>query len=209
VVVHGWGGGAETMATLGRMVSADGYGVALLSMRGWGRSGGQDDAGLEQPDDIVDAVRALATEPWVRGGVVGLLGVSQGGQVALLAAARGAAVAAVAAWAPVTDLDRWRATTSEPGIVDYLDRTVGTDTRRRSPVDVAVDITAPVLLVHGDADERVPKEQSELLAAALRQHDRDVELQVLSGIGHGGPDALRQGWDATAPFFQRHLGGAA
>jgi len=113
-------------------------------------------SGLRQPDDIVNAVGVLASEAWVLNGTVGLLGVSQGGQVALLAAARGAPVRAV-----------WRATTSCPGIVSYIDAVCGTDTRRRSPVNFAGDINAPVLLVHGDADAHVPTEQSDLMAAAF------------------------------------------
>jgi dipeptidyl aminopeptidase/acylaminoacyl peptidase len=155
------------MTAVGGLARAAGYGVVLVSMRGWGGSGGRDDGGLEQPDDIVAAIRSLAAEPWVGGAAVAMLGVSQGGQVALLAAAKGAPVAAVAAWAPVTDVDRWRATTAYPGIVSYIDRTCSDDTRRRSPVDVASAITAPVLLVHGDADVRVPMEQSDLMAEAL------------------------------------------
>ena len=208
VVLHGWGGSAASMTALGELLNSAGYGVALVSMRGWGGSGGRDDAGLEQPDDIVGAIRTLTAEPWVLGGAVGLVGVSQGGQVALLTAARGAAVVAVAAWAPVTDLDRWRATTSYPGIVSYIDTTCGADTRSRSPVEVASAITAPVLLVHGESDVRVPTEQSDLMVDALRRHGRDVELRLLPGVGHGGPEALRLGWEVTAPFLRRHLWGA-
>ena len=205
VVLHGWGDDASKMTAVGMLAYSAGFGVALISMRGWGRSGGRDDAGLEQPDDIVRVVRHLGNEAWVLDGAVGLLGVSQGGQVALLAAARGAPVRAVAAWAPVTDLDEWRATTRYPGIVAYIDSTCGDDTRRRSPVDVAGQITAPVLLIHGTADTRVPKEQSELMSAALRRSGCEIEHHLLPGIGHGGPDAVRLAWEVTAPFFSRHL----
>ena len=59
-------------------------------MRGFGGSGGEDDCGLEQPDDVVAVVDDLrARHPSVAR--VGLLGISQGGQVALLAAAAGRA----------------------------------------------------------------------------------------------------------------------
>lgn len=41
--------------------------------------------------------------------------------------------------------------------------------------------------MHGDKDQRVPLEQSELLAAALKKAGVEVSLVVVKGNGHGGP----------------------
>jgi dipeptidyl aminopeptidase/acylaminoacyl peptidase len=206
MVLHGWGDDAATMLPLAEGLWAAGFAAASVSMRGWGGSGGGDDLGLEQPDDIVVAADDLASRPWVRDGRSGIVGVSQGGQVALLAAARGAAVRAVAAWAPVTDLDQWRATTEYPGIPDYIDFVAGSDTRPRSPVHVAADIAVPVLLVHGDADTRVPTAQSHLLADAMARAGRRPEVELLAGVGHGRhTDGNERALARTVEFLRSHL----
>jgi len=175
-------------------------------MRGFGGSGGTDDCGLHQPDDVVSVVADLrARRPDLAS--VGLLGISQGGQVALLSAVRGAAVEAVAAWAPVTDVARWRATTAHPAIPGYLDdRCADGRLADRSPLATAAGLRPPVLLVHGDADTRVPTEQSQLLHAAVRSAGGWCELALLPGVGHQrGPDGNRVAMVATSRFFQAHL----
>ena len=57
-------------------------------MRGWAPSGGADDCGLRQPDDVARAVEWMRTLPGVLADRVALVGFSQGGQVALLTAVR-------------------------------------------------------------------------------------------------------------------------
>jgi dipeptidyl aminopeptidase/acylaminoacyl peptidase len=208
VAIHGWGGDAHQMTPLAELVHDAGFVALTISMRGWGASGGEDDGGLRQPDDVCRVVEWLGGQSFVRDRRVALLGVSQGGQVALLAAARGAPVAAVVAYAPVTDVDRWRDTTEFPGIPAYIDAvcTAG-GTRPRSPVDFVAGIEVPVLLVHGDADTRVPTQQSVLFADARRAVGGDVELVLLPGVGHSrGPAGNTAAWDATLPFLRRHLG---
>jgi acetyl esterase/lipase len=57
--------------------------------------------------------------------------------------------------------------------------------QQRSPIHVAENIIAPLLLMHGDADEVVSVGQSQTIAEKLRQRDRNVELVVYPGEGHG------------------------
>jgi dipeptidyl aminopeptidase/acylaminoacyl peptidase len=179
--------GADYVAPLARRYSELGYIAFAMSMRGWPPSGGADDCGLLQVDDIVRVVTWLRGEPGVDPAHIGLLGFSKGAQNALLAAARGASVQAVVAYAPPTDLLRWDETTDRTDLPDYI-RLVcqaGEGLTPRTPVAQAARITAPVLLVHGDADTRVPLEQSQLMAEALRAAGRDVELLVVAGADHG------------------------
>jgi dipeptidyl aminopeptidase/acylaminoacyl peptidase len=55
----------------------------------------------------------------------------------------------------------------------------------RSPRQQAAAIAAPVLLVHGDADTRVPTERSQLLQAALEASGRRADLLLVPGAAHG------------------------
>jgi dipeptidyl aminopeptidase/acylaminoacyl peptidase len=155
-------------------------------MRGWPRSGGADDCGLRQPDDVVAAAEWLRGAAGVVADRIGLVGFSQGGQVALLAAARDRRLRGVVAYFPVTDVELWKATTANPDIPGYITAVcepggVGA----RSPVTRAGDIGAPVLLVHGDADTRVPTEQSVRMRAALESAGRLVQLLLIPGAQHG------------------------
>ena len=65
---------------------------------------------------------------------------------------------------------------------------VGDDTlvlRSGSPARRAEDITAPVLLFHGDEDIDVDVKHSEVMASALERHDRDVEFIEYAEREHG------------------------
>lgn len=46
----------------------------------------------------------------------------------------------------------------------------------------------PFLVVHGDADPLVPHLQSVVLADALAAHGGQVDVRILPGYGHGGPE---------------------
>lgn len=201
LLIHGWGESADSLVGLGEHFAAAGYETALVSMRGWGRSGGIDDCGLLQPDDIVAVATELSANQSESG--IYLCGISQGGQVALLAAAREPSMfPAVAAWAPVTDVARWHRTTIHPAIADYIDKSCPDgDLRARSPLSVAHRLSMPILLVHGAADDRVPLEQSQLLANTIAANGGHCVLETLPSIGHGGPEARRLAFAATTQFF--------
>lgn len=190
IVLHGWQtagtNGALVVEARARRYSEEGYHALALSMRGWPPSGGADDCGLRQPDDVVRAVEWLRALPGVHADRVGLVGFSQGGQVALLAAARDPRVRAVVAVFPVTDVARWKTTTANPDIPGYVTAVCEPGgAAPRSPLTRAADIAAPVLLVHGDADIRVPTEQSVLMRDALAAAGRRVQLFLVPGAQHG------------------------
>jgi len=214
IVLHGWrprgAWGALDVADVARELAAEGYAALALSLRGWPGSGGEDDGGLRQPDDISTALEWLASQPGVDPARLGLLGFSQGGQVALLTAARTASVRAVVAYYPVTDIDAWRETTSFPAIRDVYVPRVCTPggTRTRSPIDRPAFITAAVMLVHGDRDTRVPTAQSVAMADALAAADRRVELVLVPEAEHGfGRREHPDVWRRALAFFAEHLRG--
>ncbi len=192
---------------MARRLSEQGYVTLALSMRGWLPSGGRDDCGLEQPDDIAKAVDWLTSLPGVNSERIGVLGFSQGGQVALLAAARSSRIKAVIAYYPATDIERLRDTTSNARIRDYYIPQVCGLGNWRSPVHAADKISAAVLLIHGDRDTRVPTEQSLIMQEALRKANRSVELQLIAGAAHGFTHSQsEQAWASATKFLSTHLG---
>jgi acetyl esterase/lipase len=77
---------------------------------------------------------------------------------------------------------------------------------RASPVTFAAADSAPLLLIHGTADEGVPFSQSEELVAAYRQAGAQIELVPVDGAGHGFPGInLGALLDRSADFLAHHL----
>jgi dipeptidyl aminopeptidase/acylaminoacyl peptidase len=106
--------------------------------------------------------------------------------VALLSAVRGARVRAIVAYYPVTDVALWKQTTANADIPGYVTSVCEPGgTTPRSPRLNATAIGAPVLLVHGDMDTRVPTDQSVLMKAALDTAGRSVTLFLVPGAQHG------------------------
>jgi dipeptidyl aminopeptidase/acylaminoacyl peptidase len=212
LVLHGWApagtNGSSRVEDRARRYSEAGMVALALSMRGWPPSGGRDDCGLEQPDDVVRAVDWLASQPGVDPDRVALLGFSQGGQVALLAGARGARVRALVAYFPVTDVLRWKATTANPDIPGYVAAVCEPGGAAvRSPLLQAASLTVPILLVHGDRDTRVPTEQSVLLHEALASLGRASTLLLVPGAQHGfTADQEAVARPVVEDFLRTHLG---
>jgi dipeptidyl aminopeptidase/acylaminoacyl peptidase len=79
--------------------------------------------------------------------------------------------------------------------------------RRISPIHRADRVQAPLLLIHGKNDPRVPLGEAEQIAKALRDRNQPVELLVYEDEGHG-LRKLKNRLDAypkLAAFFDRYL----
>jgi dipeptidyl aminopeptidase/acylaminoacyl peptidase len=71
---------------------------------------------------------------------------------------------------------------------NYLDQALGTDLqsiRQRSPINSLDKLKAPLLIVHGAKDRRVPIDQAEALRSRLDVLGKEYEWLVKSGEGHG------------------------
>ena len=211
IVLHGWAqpgvSGASRVEGTARRLAEQGYVALALSMRGWRPSSGWDDCGTQQPDDIAKAADWLTTLPGVNADSIGVLGFSLGGQVALLSGARSGRIKAIVAYFPITDVHRWGETTSNLGIrYFYVPLVCGTGDQN-SPIHVAEQIQAPVLLIHGDRDTEVPTEQSLEMRDALQKANRHVELLIIGGGNHRfKAEQSRQAWSAATKFFGMILG---
>ncbi len=183
VLLHGFGRDAWTERHLAELAAASGYKVLVLALRGWLGSDGDSDQGLRQPDDVVAAIDWLRRLPSVDPSRIGLIGSSMGGQIALLTAARHPPIRCVAALFPPTDLEHWY--TANPHMQPYLDDLADAEgLQLRSPIHHVGDIDVPVLLLHGDADENVPLDQSLRMTEMLREAGKEADLLIVSGASH-------------------------
>jgi dienelactone hydrolase/catechol 2,3-dioxygenase-like lactoylglutathione lyase family enzyme len=192
ILLHGFAQNATHLAALARLTAANGYVALALSLP-------------SQPLDVLAAIDWMAKRPLVDRERIALVGNSMGGQVALLTAAHKPPIRAVAAFHPPSDLAAWRE--ANPFVRDYLDDLCGPEGLPvRSPIFRSAQIDAPVLLVHGDKDENVSVEQTEAMAASLKNHGKEVETFIVPGATHyfteqHNADARRKLFD----FLRRHL----
>ena len=197
ILLHGWSwpeyDPSAGLVMPAREFQRAGFTVLVPTMRGWPPSGGDDDCAGQQVDDVLQALDWLGQQPEVDAGSRFLAGFSQGGQVALLAATRNAPVRAVAAFAPVVDPGRWGDETNIDGIRDYIMEECGGPEgwRARNVMNRVETLRQPLLLVHGDADLRVPTQQSVGLYEKLVSLQRPVQIKLIPGAQHDQDEVLQ------------------
>jgi dipeptidyl aminopeptidase/acylaminoacyl peptidase len=80
--------------------------------------------------------------------------------------------------------------------------------RDRSPVSYAHQITAPLLVIQGANDRRVPRTEADQIVSAARANHADVEYLEFSDEGHGftSRDNEIRTHTAVMDFLTKHLG---
>jgi acetyl esterase/lipase len=76
--------------------------------------------------------------------------------------------------------------------------------RELSPIRSVTKEMPPTLIIHGDADETVPAEQSERLVAKMNENQVPHQLIIKKGAGHGWPD-MADDYALLAEWFDKHL----
>jgi dipeptidyl-peptidase-4 len=225
VVVYVYGGpAAQTVARqwpgradhwFNQYLAQHGYLVFSLDNRGTPRRGRDFGAALFRQQGTVEVadqrkgVDFLRSLPYVDASRIGVHGWSNGGYMTLLLLTRAADdYACGAAGAPVTDWGLYDTHYTER----YMDApATNPDGYRESAVFAHLDgLRAPLLLVHGMADDNVLFSNSTRLMAALQGRGLPFELMTYPGAKHGlkGTDQLHR-LRTTEAFFTRCLRPAA
>jgi dipeptidyl aminopeptidase/acylaminoacyl peptidase len=226
-------GGPETRDRYGfdffaQYLAAQGYVVLQPNFRGSGGFGrafaelGHRQWGARMQDDVTDAVRHMIEAGAADPERICIVGGSYGGYVALAGVVQTPELYRCAvSIAGVSDLlDVMRSERRDAGrssmAYHYWLRSIGdprTDAdvlAAASPARHASAIAAPVLLIHGEDDGRVPIRQSELMDEALRSAGRDVRFVRVADSGH-----IWASWSTehrltllreTSAFLAQHLG---
>jgi pimeloyl-ACP methyl ester carboxylesterase len=144
------------------------------------QGGGWPGTGLAVRDAVDQALSVAGSRPLV------LIGHSAGGQLALWAAAERPAVTAVVSLAGVCDLRSAAAQGLGEGAVLELfgqAEPSAAQYRETSPIE-RLPLGAPALLIHGDADDRVPISQSRSYQTTAEAQGDFCELHELPGGDH-------------------------
>lgn len=212
VLLHGWGGNAETMLPLAGPLHRAGHAVLLVDARCHGMSDDDTFASLPRfATDLEHAIGWLHVQPGIDPCRITAIGHSVGAGAALLVASRSqmlAAVVSIAAFAhPDAMMRRWLAWMHIPYwpfgwvILAYVQHVIGTRFERIAPVNTIRNIRCPVLLAHGTEDVTVPVDEARQIYAH-RAHER-VELLLLQG-SHDEYAEMDAGIDAVLAFLSRH-----
>jgi dipeptidyl aminopeptidase/acylaminoacyl peptidase len=203
---------AEALASRGYLVIAPnprgstGYGKAFQAMN-------IKDLGGGDLQDEVYGARFLTATGYVDPRRIGITGGSYGGYMTLMAIGKTPTL--------------WRAAVEEYGIIDWRTMLQHEDPSLQayeksllgdpaenpkvyaddSPITFIRDETAPLLVLQGDNDIRVPKEEAKQIVAILQGEGRTVDAHYYPAEGHGffkiedQIDALTR----TVDWFDRYL----
>jgi len=193
VMPHGGPWSRDTLSWDGswwpQLLTSRGYAVIQPQFRGsdgWGRrlwTAGDSEWGLKMQDDLDDAAQWAVSQRTAAADRVAMFGFSYGGYAAMVAGIRPNGIYQCAiAGAGVSDLSRIRSSLFQNPYTREAQR----DTvAGLSPVTQASQIKIPMMVFHGDRDQTVQLEQSELFVRGANASGQPVAYHVLADYAHG------------------------
>ena len=85
--------------------------------------------------------------------------------------------------------------------------------QQKQPVDIAVDLTAPVLGLYGGKDDSIPQDTVETMRQALRAANSKSEIVVYPEAGHAfnadyrpsyHEESAKDGWQRMLGWFKQY-----
>ena len=197
--------------------AAQGYVVLAPNFRGsagYGRdflNADRMDWGGGDTRDLLSGIDHLVERGIADPARLGMYGGSYGGYQTCWTITRDHRFRAAAARAPITNLISYYGTTDLQTLTGWdLGGTPWEQPelyRERSPITHAPQVQTPLLLIHGDADRRVPYSQSEEFYTALKSLGKTVQLVRYPGEGHliQQPSHTEDYFLRTLAWFDRYL----
>jgi dipeptidyl aminopeptidase/acylaminoacyl peptidase len=172
----------------------------------------QDLGGGDLKDEIA-GVEFLKATGFVDPKKIGVVGASYGGFMTLMAIGKAPDI-----WAAAVEMSgiiNWSTMleTSDPSLKEYIKALLGDPDENRQIYDADSPITyirnekAPLLVLHGDNDPQVPKEEAQQVVDILKKEGRVVDVHYYQNEGHGFMkrenqlDAIQR----TIAWFDRYL----
>jgi dipeptidyl aminopeptidase/acylaminoacyl peptidase len=211
-------------------LARSGYIVFRIDYRGHDRSEGRATGAYGDPGytlDVLNAVASIKAFPQADPNRIGMWGHSMGGYLTLRAMVISPDIKAGVIWAGVVGsypdmLTRWRRNQTGPTSTppagarrwrdDWVRRFGSPEENPKfwdsvSANSYLADISGPVQLHHGTADESVPLEFSEILSAQLQAAGKPVELYEYPGDNHNISNYFSAAMTQTIAFYDRYLKG--
>lgn len=207
-----------------QFLASRGYLVLQVNFRGSGGRGidfqhaGYKQWGTGIQDDLIDGVKWAIDQKFADPNRICIFGASFGGYSALMA--------------PIRAPGMFKCAVGYAGIYDMAMRYTKGDTRQsevgrnalraqmgdnpseldaNSPAKLAEKIDVPVLLIHGEDDQRAPFAQFKAMRAALDAAHKPYEYLTKPGEGHGFYDEKNniELYNTLQAFLEKHIGKGA
>jgi dipeptidyl aminopeptidase/acylaminoacyl peptidase len=211
------------------LIARSGYIVFRSDYRGHGNSEGDAGGAYSRPDytvDVLNAVASMNRHPDADPNRIGMWGHSMGGYITLRSMVIRDDIKAGVIWAGVVGsypdlLSRWRRGTGASAPPTPNPRSWRTSLVQQygspdenpefwnsiSANSYLADISGPVQLHHGTADEDVPHEFSELLFYQMLDAQQYVELYKYEGDNHNISNNFSTAMQRTIEFFDTYVKG--
>lgn len=204
-----------------KVLAQHGYAVLQPNFRGSGGFGrsflqaGYLNWGTTMIDDMTDGVLHLVKEGIVDQSRVCAYGGSYGGYAALMSAVREPDLyKCTVGFVGVFDLNLMYTDGDIPqrkSGINYLEMAIGRDKERldaQSPIKHLDKLKAPVFIIHGKEDQRVPIIHADRLRAELEKRNHPFEWLVKEKEGHGfyKPENNVERWQKMLAFFDKYIG---
>lgn len=204
-----------------KVLASRGYAVLQPNFRGSGGFGlsfeqaGYRNWGSTMINDMTDGVLHLAEQGMIDKSRVCTYGGSYGGYAALMSAIREPDLyKCVVGFVGVYDLNLMYTEGDIPerkSGVTYLEKVIGRDKEQLnaySPLKQLDKLKAPVFIIHGGEDKRVPIIHANHLKAELEKRNHPYEWLVKEKEGHGFfvPENNVERWQKMLAFFEKHIG---
>lgn len=207
-----------------KVLAQHGYAVLQPNFRGSGGFGreflqsGFLNWGTTMIDDMTDGVGHLINQGIADKNRVCIYGASYGGYAALTSVVREPDLYKCAvSFVGMSDLNLMYEhgdTTESQGGLNTLEMYIGRDKARldaQSAIKNLDKLKAPIFIIHGTEDRRVPLIQAEVLRDELEKRNHPYEWLVKEKEGHGfyKPENNVERWQKMLAFFDKYIGETA
>ncbi|HEX5715843.1 MAG TPA: S9 family peptidase [Thermoanaerobaculia bacterium] len=224
VKVHGGPGGQAAIGYHPMVQYLVNHGYAVFDINNRGSSGygktfySMDDRkhGDADLDDCVASKKMLAATGWIDPDRIGIYGASYGGYMTLAALAFRPKEFAVGI--DVYGISNWKRTMESIPVYwgaerDALIQEIGDPEKdaetllKKSPLFHADKIEKPLLVLQGENDPRVLKQESDSIVEAVKKRGVPVEYLVFENEGHGfrRKESQKRAYEAILAFLNRYL----
>ncbi len=206
IVLHGWGGNSGDMLPIAPGLANSGFHSLFLDARRHGQSDFEDFMSMPRfAEDLEAAVGNLLERDDVT--AIGVIGHSVGAAASIYAAANNPAidaVVAVASFAHPAEMMRENFPFPTPvtwALLQVVERMIGHRYDDIAPRNRISDVEVPVMLMHGDADNVIPFQDS------IDLHERlaGSELVIVPGGTHSDLEAFEPFFPRVDEFLGEHL----
>jgi len=224
VKVHGGPGGQAAVGYNAAVQYLVNHGYAVFDINNRGSSGygktffSLDDRkhGEADLDDCVASKKTLAATGWIDPGRIGIYGASYGGYMVLAALAfrpqefaAGIDVYGISNWKRTMEsIPAWWGAERDAIIQEIGDPEKDAEMLlRKSPLFHSDKIEKPLLVLQGEKDPRVLKQESDSIVEAVKKKGVPVEYLVFENEGHGfrRKESQKRAYEAMLAFLDKYL----